>query len=139
MSVAPSSFCFICTQSSAHELMGMLLSLSLHHPGARVYGFTDTRTQRRIQDEDAPIHLDLRVQVKLDEYTNKTRAIMDSDKSFGAFLDHKANVKTAHLRPPCQRVTLGLQYYANGRPLRHIRASGVMDDPTGMLLASQMR
>ena len=92
MAVAPSSFCFICTQSTAHELMGMLLSLSLHHPGARVYGFTDTVTQERIKAEDAPINLDLRVQVKLNRYTHKTRVIMDKEKSFGAFLDHKANV-----------------------------------------------
>ncbi|MBM29142.1 MAG: hypothetical protein CME58_12305 [Halieaceae bacterium] len=70
----------------------MLLSLSLHHPGARVYGFTDTSTQRRIENEDAPILLDLRVQVKLDSYTDKTRAIMDREKSFGTFLDHKADV-----------------------------------------------
>ena len=32
------------------------------------------------------------MQVKLDAYTSKTRAIMDREHSFGAFLDHKANV-----------------------------------------------
>ena len=33
----PDSFCFISTFNCSHELIGMLLSLSIHHNNSKVY------------------------------------------------------------------------------------------------------
>ena len=35
--VEPSSFCTMCTYTCYKELIGLLLSLSIHHPGAKFY------------------------------------------------------------------------------------------------------
>ena len=46
---APDSFSFMCTETSCHEVIGMLLSLSLYHPNAKVYGLVDTETKSLLE------------------------------------------------------------------------------------------
>ena len=46
----PSSFCTICTYPSHNELIGLLLSLSLHHPNEKMYCIVDNKTKKKIED-----------------------------------------------------------------------------------------
>jgi len=48
--VIPSSFCTICTDACKQELVGFLLSLSLHHPDSTVYIICDSGTKQEIQE-----------------------------------------------------------------------------------------
>ena len=45
----PDSFCFISTFNCSYELMGMLLSLSIHHNNSNVYGLVDSETENLIK------------------------------------------------------------------------------------------
>lgn len=93
MSAEPSSFCFVCTDGCYDELVGMLLSLSMHHPGAAVFGLVDSFVRDELQDERrlCRIPLRLRLRVSLDAYTGKNRSQMVSEGLFGDFLSHKSN------------------------------------------------
>lgn len=91
---APSSFCFICTKSSCHELIGMLLSLSMHHPGVKVYGFVDSATNIAISTFQPRLKLDLHLVANLDLYTDKNRRIMEREGIFGDLMTKKAHVVT---------------------------------------------
>ena len=44
----PSSFCTICTHTCYQELIGLLLSLSLHHPNEKIYCMVDEKTKNEI-------------------------------------------------------------------------------------------
>ena len=39
------SFCTICTYPCHRDLIGLLLSLSIHHPNEIIYCMTDTKTK----------------------------------------------------------------------------------------------
>ena len=56
----PNSICFISTYNSCHELIGMLLSLSLHHKSINAYGFVDDKTY------DAIVNLIPKLPIKFD-------------------------------------------------------------------------
>ena len=55
----PSSFCCISTLGSSKELIGMLLTLSIHNKNAKVYIMTDTPTKNKIEDLQKYIELDI--------------------------------------------------------------------------------
>lgn len=73
----PSSFCTICTNACAQELVGFLLSLSLHHRDAKVYINTDTETKKYIEKSTPQPKLNINWNVCLDKYSNKTRYQME--------------------------------------------------------------
>ena len=58
---APDSFCFIATQNASFEAVGMLLSLSLYHPYALVYGLVDSKTKEDIENSTPNIRLNLKL------------------------------------------------------------------------------
>jgi hypothetical protein len=93
----PSAFCTLATAPCADELVGMLYSLSLHHPGARVYVETDRPTQQLVMGLPLPPRLDLRWRVTLDSYTHRRRADMVRDGSWSRFQMTKADVLEAAL------------------------------------------
>ena len=98
MSKIPDSFCFICTNSSFNELQGMLLSLSLYHPNASVYGLVDTKTKKNIENLMYLLKLNLKLFVTLDKYSDKNRKIMESEGIFKEFLFNKAEVMKIALK-----------------------------------------
>ena len=59
----PDSFCFISTFNSSHELVGMLLSLSIHHNNSKVYGLVDSKTNELINNFIPKIQLQLFLKV----------------------------------------------------------------------------
>ena len=46
----PSSFCTMCTSTCKQELIGFLLSLSIHHRDEKVYVICDTLTKETIEN-----------------------------------------------------------------------------------------
>ena len=88
----PDSFCFICTYNCHHELVGMLLSLSIHHKNATVYGLIDSRTKQVLDNITPKIQLNLILQVTLDKYDNKNRQQMVNERIWDEFQMQKANV-----------------------------------------------
>ena len=88
----PSSFCFISTYNCTHELIGMLLSLSIHHKNSKVYGLIDTETKNRLDIIKPQLRLQLYLNVTLDKYSNKNRNIMVNEGIWDAFQMQKANV-----------------------------------------------
>lgn len=73
----PTSFCTICTNACGRELVGFLLSLSLHHRDAKVYINTDTETKEYIENSSPQPKLNIDWNVCLDKYSNKTRFQME--------------------------------------------------------------
>ena len=85
----PSSFCSISTFGCHHELFGLMLSLSLHHPGAKFYAMVDTKTMEHIKSYNPTINLDIRWFVELDKYTDLNRKIMEKRGIFKEFVSNK--------------------------------------------------
>ena len=88
----PDSFCFISTFNCSHELIGMLLSLSIHHNNSKVYGLVDTDTYNLIKNFIPKIQLQLFLKTTLDKYSNKNRSIMVQENIWDEFQMQKANV-----------------------------------------------
>ena len=88
----PDSFCFISTYNSSHELVGMLLSLSLHHKNAKVYGLVDDATCQLLETMIPKPQLKLFLKKSLNKYSNKDRNIMVREKLWDEFQMQKANV-----------------------------------------------
>ena len=90
--VIPNSFCFISTFNCSHELIGMLLSLSMHHNNSKVYGLVDRETYNLLINFIPKIQLQLFLKTTLDKYSNKNRSIMVQEKIWDEFQMQKANV-----------------------------------------------
>ena len=88
----PTSFCTICTHTCYQELMGLLLSLSLHHPGETIYCMVDTKTKEEIERMTPQPKLNIVWKVNLDKYTGLNRVMMTQKNIFGTFLINKINI-----------------------------------------------
>lgn len=88
----PSSFCTICTHSCSHELVGLLLSLSLYHNNVAIYIMCDTATKNDILSMTPQPQLDIKWYVELDKYANMNRANMEKKGLWSEFQMAKANV-----------------------------------------------
>ena len=89
---SPDSFCFISTYNSSHELVGMLLSLSIYHNKSKVYGLVDTETYNLITTFVPKIQLQMFLKVSLNKYSNKDRTVMVRENIWDEFQMQKANV-----------------------------------------------
>lgn len=88
----PSSFCTICTQNCSQELVGFLLTLSIHHTNANVYVMCDTKTKSDIDEMTPKIRLNITYFVDLDKYSNLNRAQMEQLGVWSDFQMAKAQV-----------------------------------------------
>ncbi len=89
---SPSSFCTIATKKCKNELVGFLLSLSIHHPNTNVYVMCDTETKQEILDLTPYPRLNINFIVTLDKYSNYNRSEMVSMKIWDEFQMQKAEV-----------------------------------------------
>lgn len=92
MNIEPSSFCTICTKTCKQELVGFLLSLSIHHNNAKVYIICDDETLNDIERLKPYLLLNLYTYNELDEYTAYNRQEMEKLNIFGKFLSFKMKV-----------------------------------------------
>lgn len=90
--IEPSSFSTICTKNCKQELIGFLLSLSLHHPNSKVYIICDTETRTYILESTPQPLLDIKWNISLDKYSNYDRTQMVSLGIWNDFQMAKASV-----------------------------------------------
>ena len=88
----PSSFCTMATKSCAHELIGLLLSLSIFHPKSPTYVMCDKETMMMIREITPQPKLRLKFIVELDMYSNFNRVQMEARGIFREFLKNKAKI-----------------------------------------------
>ena len=88
----PSSFCSLATYTCHHELFGLLLSLSLYHPGEKVHCLVDSKTKQTIDESTPKIKLDIKWHVKLDKYFGMNRRQMEQKGIWSEFQMMKAEV-----------------------------------------------
>jgi hypothetical protein len=89
---APSSFCTISTYTCHNELIGLLYSLSLHHPDAKVYCLLDSKTKEVINSLTLKPKLNIIMKIGLDRYTGMNRQQMDKLNIWDKFQLEKANI-----------------------------------------------
>lgn len=90
--IEPSSFSTLCTEQCKQELIGFLLSLSIHHRNARVYVICDNKTKQYIEESTPYPKLDIKWYIELDKYSNYNRAEMESRGLWSDFQMEKANI-----------------------------------------------
>ena len=91
----PSSFSTICTFPCVQELVGLILSLNIHHPNTTLYIISDTPTKNYILQTLTP-HPTLNIKFKttLDYATKLNRIQMEKMGSWTKFQMEKANSMT---------------------------------------------
>lgn len=94
----PSSFCTICTKNCKQELIGLLLSLSIHHPNSKMYIFLDNDIKKCIDNLTPKPLLNIEYIVCLDDYSDMNRMMMEQKGIFGKFLENKMNVMSLALK-----------------------------------------
>ena len=90
--VKPSSFSSICTSNCAFELVGLLLSLSIYHPGEKIFILCDTKTKKIIDDMTPQPRLQITWFIELDKYDGMNRQLMEQRGVWSDFQMSKANV-----------------------------------------------
>lgn len=88
----PSSFCTICTDLCKQELVGFLLSLSIHHPDSNVYVMCDTGSKNEILSMSIQPKLHIHWYLELDKYTGLNRQQMVKQGIWSDFQMAKARV-----------------------------------------------
>ncbi len=88
----PSSFCTICTQNCKQEIVGLLLSLSIHHPYSKIYIFSDSEVKNYIDNLTPKPKLEIIWIVNLDKYSNMKRNDMVINNIWNEFQMNKARV-----------------------------------------------
>jgi len=88
----PSSFCTMCTHTCYFEFIGLAYSLSIHHPGAKLYCMLDTKTKEELDSLTLKPNLDIKVVVSLDKYTGLNRQKMEQMNIIKEFWNNKADI-----------------------------------------------
>lgn len=88
----PSSFSTICTKGCKDEMVGLLLSLSIHHPYSKIYIFVDQEVKNCIDNLTPKPKLDIVCIVNLDKYSNMRRIDMTRLGIWDDFQMNKAKV-----------------------------------------------
>jgi len=81
----PSSFCCICTDSCAYELVGLLLSLSLYHTDETIYVLGDILSKQYIEKMTPQPRLNIVWNVQLDKYSGLNRQKMEQQGIWSDF------------------------------------------------------
>ena len=92
MNNTPSSFSTICTNDCKQELIGLLLSLNIHHPNSNIYIMCDTETKNNYEKMSFKPKLNIKWFVTLDKYSKYNRNDMEKMNIFGEFLEAKTYI-----------------------------------------------
>ena len=88
----PASFCTLCTNGCAYELIGLLLSLSLYHPNEKIFILCDSATKATIDEMTPQPKLEIIWFVELDKYSNKNRITMEVEGIWSEFQMKKSGI-----------------------------------------------
>lgn len=84
----PSAFSAICTHYMSESLIGMLLSLSKHHPMASVYLYLDRITNYRVGLVRKYLRLRLHITVNMNAWSD-SKLVMQREGTFDKFLSQR--------------------------------------------------
>ena len=90
----PSSFSTICTLKCIDELIGLLLSLSLHHPDESIYIMADSATKDTIDNLIPKPKLNIIWKISLDKYSHFNRSQMEQNNLWNEFQLKKSEIIT---------------------------------------------
>lgn len=110
-----SSFCTIATYTCFKELIGWLLSLSIHHTNERVYCMVDSKTKSEIDKISPKIKLDIIWFIDLNKYTGLNRSQMESKHIWSEFQMMKAEVIRKSLEQSSNTLFLDSDILITGR------------------------
>lgn len=84
---SPASFCTLATETCKEELLGLLLSLAVHHQGAPIICLCDDTTRLYIEksSQTCPINLNIIWSECLNPYKGKKRAQMEKEGIWAQF------------------------------------------------------
>jgi hypothetical protein len=87
MSHKPESFCTLATENCKDELLGLLLSLAIHHSNASIVCLVDDATRKYIEkcSLSCPINLNIIWHEILNQYKGKNRAQMEQEGTWSEF------------------------------------------------------
>ena len=88
----PSSFCTVCTKNCVDELIGFLLSLSVHHKNAKVYVMCDSVSKKTVKNISPQPRLDIVWLSTLNKYSDYDRDDMVRMGIWSDFQMSKADV-----------------------------------------------
>lgn len=88
----PSSFCTMSTKQCARELVGLLLSLSIHHSESTIYIISDSDTQKYITESSPQPKIKIVWHNVLDKYSLLNRQTMEQTGKWLEFQMEKANI-----------------------------------------------
>ena len=90
MITKPSSFATLCTYSCFQELVGFLISLSVHHYNEKIYIICDAKTYDEYNKMSFKPILQITWFCELDEYTNLNRKQMEAKRIWSKFQMYKS-------------------------------------------------
>ena len=94
----PSSFCTMCTYTCHHEFIGLMYSLSIHHPSAKFYCMLDSKTKDEIDKLTLKPNLNIIIKIALDKYTGLNRQMMEKMNIIKEFWNNKADIMSYALQ-----------------------------------------
>ena len=89
---SPESISTICTYGNHEELELLLGTLSIHHPGIKIYIFSDIKTKKYIEASVVPINLRINWSSCLDNYSGANRLQLESQNEWTQFMSKKFDV-----------------------------------------------
>ncbi len=118
-STTPASFCCICTRSCFDDFAVFIKSLSLHHPGAKVFCMADYATFESFKttglSDVVGVDLDIDWIISLDNYTNIQREHLDDKLLAQEFWGKKADVISYALERTSDTLFLGVDVFLMGK------------------------
>ncbi len=87
----PSSFCTLGSYPVHKEMIGLLVSISIHHPGAKVFCISDSKTKKYINSFLSNINIKLYWKTLLDKYHNQKYMRIKQSNFQKEFLSYKTN------------------------------------------------
>lgn len=81
----------MCTHACKHEMLGFLLSLSLHHRGANVVVYCDTITRNYILESTPQPDLNIDWVIELDKWSHLDRGAMERAGTWDEFMQIKTH------------------------------------------------
>ena len=111
---SPASFSCICTKACSQELGSFLLTLSLHHPGARVYVMCDSYCYEKVNSMTPRLRLDIWFHVALNKYTDLNRQKMEQMGLAKEFWLHKCEIIDYALQFSSDTLLFGVDVFLLG-------------------------
>ena len=87
----PSSFCTLGSYPVHKEMIGLLISISIHHPGIKIYCISDLKTKKFIENFLYKVDIKIYWKTLLDKYSHQKYIRVKKSNFQKEFLSYKTN------------------------------------------------